>query len=63
MNDRLREQGRASIRLDLSDGQIRVRHGDSGRHLLTLEVKQGAWSSIWKTIMDQSIETVVEDSR
>ena len=53
------EQDRASIRLELANGKIFILHGESGRHLMTIEAKEGAWSAIWQTIMEQAIDVKV----
>jgi hypothetical protein len=51
-----RETGRASVRLDLANGRLFVLHGETGRRLMTIEAKQGAWSAIWRTIIEQAID-------
>lgn len=44
------ENGAASMRLDLSDGVITVRHGTDNSVLFSSEVALGTWDEIWETI-------------
>ena len=47
------EKGGASIIVELTDGNITVRHGTEGNNAILLEkknVKEGAWDKIWETL-------------
>ena len=49
------EKGAASVKIELRDGKIEVRHGEDDAILFRSLVKPGTWDSMWNAIREGRI--------
>jgi hypothetical protein len=54
---RIMEKGAAGVTIELSDGNVQVRHIDGGL-LMTGKVYEGYWNDLWKQIEKSPLVTV-----